>query len=262
MKFSTIIAVAALAISTLSGCGKIHTNEVGLRTAWNGHVEEKVEPQGFYVALASHVDTYSLKEIPVTLDNLTPKAKDNLLMQELDVTVFYSVAPEQIRQIAIKRTGMSVLDRDNNVYWPAYLLVKSVAESETAQVVATIDSLEVHKNLDNIANSIKTKLQASLNSSDPGVFQITRVVIRKAKTDPTIEQSIRNVVSKEKELEASKLQVQIAQANAEATAKTAQTLTPAFLQHEYNQVLLKFAEHGGTVIVDGSSSNKILNIKQ
>ena len=43
-------------------------------------------------------------------------------------------------------------------------------------------------------------------------------------------------------------------------AKTANTLTPAFLQHEYNQALMLFAQKGGTVILDGSASSKILNV--
>jgi len=80
------------------------------------------------------------------------------------------------------------------------------------------------------------------------------------KTDASIEQSIRNVVAKEKELETATLNVQVAQKNADAVAKTAVTLTPAYLQHEYNQVLMKFADKGGTIILDGSSSQKILNL--
>ncbi len=263
MKKLLIIGAAVLAMTQLTGCmGSIETGNVGLRTNFNGTVDNKVEQEGLFTAIVGHVDEYTLKDVAVNLENLTPKAHDNLSLAELDVTVYYHVeTPQAVRELAVKRAGSSVKVKDGHYFVPAYNLVESIAKSEVADAVSKHDSLTIHLERDKLAGEIQKSIQESLDASDSGCFAITRVVIRQVKTDPTIEQSIRNVVSKEKELEASKLQVAIAHSNAEATQQTANTLTPAFLQHEYNQALLKFAEHGGTVILDGSSSGKMINVK-
>lgn len=254
-----LLALAAITLSMV-GCGRIETGSVGLRTDFNGTMSNKIEQEGFYTAVLGHVEQYTLKEVPINLENLTPKAKDNLSLQELDVTVYYKVAPNAVRELAVKRTGQSA-DGGHGVFYPAYFLVESIAKSEVADAISKHDSLTIHTQRDKIADEVKKGIQENLNASDPNVFTVTRVVVRQVKTDATIEQSIRNVVAKEKELEASKLQVAIAKSNAEATQQTALTLTPAFLQHEYIEALKKFADKGGTVILDGSTSGKMLNLK-
>jgi hypothetical protein len=259
MNITRLITIV-LAAAALSACGKIHTGHAGVRTAWDGKVSSSLEGEGFYTSWTSHVDEFSAKEIAIPLDNLTPKAKDNLSLAELDVTVYYKVKPEAIREIFVKRTGMSTFSKEADVWLPAYSLVESVSKDRVADVVSKIDSLVIHTQRDTVAIESQREIQKALDATDPGMFTITRVAVRGVKTDASIEQSIRNVVAKEKELETATLNVQVAQKNADAVAKTAVTLTPAYLQHEYNQVLMKFADKGGTIILDGSSSQKILNL--
>ncbi|UUZ75452.1 hypothetical protein LP414_27435 [Polaromonas sp. P1(28)-13] len=196
------------------------------------------------------------------LDNLTPKAKDQLSLKELDVTVYYRVNPDYIRPLAVKRTQQSV-DIGSGVYAPQRILVESVSRSEIADVVSKHDSMTIHTVRTALEGESQKAIQKNLDASDPGAFVITRVVVRQVLTDPTVEAAIRNVVAKGKEKEAADLQVGIAMSLAEATAKTAQTLTPAFLQHEYNLALMEFAKNkGGTVILDGSSSGKQIVVRQ
>lgn len=262
-RIRTFALLAAVALSTqLAGCmGSIETGNVGLRTNFNGTVDQRVEQPGLYTAVVGHVDEYTLKEVPINLNDLTPKAKDNLSLKELDVTVYYKVrTPDAVRALATKRAGSSAKMDGEHFIRPAYFFVESIAKSEIADAVSKHDSLTLHLQRNLLESEVKQAMQANLDSTDPGAIEITRVVVRQVRTDPTIEQSIRNVVAKDKELEAANKQVQIAEKNAEAVAKTANTLTPAFLQHEYNQALLVFAQHGGTVILDGSSSGKMINV--
>jgi hypothetical protein len=260
MKKTILLLIAAMA---LTACGRIETNAAGVRTSWNGTVDAKPESEGFYTSVVGHVDQYTMKEVPINLENMTPKAHDNLSLKELDATVYYKVRTAQaIRDLSVKRAGSAAKFDHEDFYRPAYFLVESIAKSEFADAVSKHDSLTIHTQRNKLEDEVKKAMQLSLDSSDPGTFEITRVVVRQVLTDPTVEQAIRNVVAKGKEKEAADLQVGIAQSLAEATAKTANTLTPAFLQHEYNQALMKFAEHGGTVILDGSSSGKMISIKQ
>jgi hypothetical protein len=261
MKKQLLLSLCLAASALLTGCGKVHTGEVGVRTDFNGVVNERIEGEGFYTAITSHMDRYSTQEVAINLDNLRPKAKDNLSLQELDMTVYYRVNPASIRPLSVKRVGQSYV-LGTGAFAPQAAFVESVARSEVADVVSRHDSLTIHKDRAGLeADSLK-QIQASLDKSDPGAFVITRVVARQVLTDPTVEASIRNVVAKQKEKEAADLQVGIAESIASATAKTAQTLTPQFLQHEYNQVLMEFAKKGGTVILDGSGSNKQFVLRQ
>lgn len=260
MKKFIAILVALIALTQLSGCGRIETGNQGIRTNFNGKIDDKIEAPGFYTAVVGHVDEYTLKLVGIDLDGLKPKAKDNLSLQDLDVSVYYHVNDGYLRPLVVKYTGQSVKPEHVDFWYPAYYLVKSVAESESATAVSHLDSLVIHTQRNLLAEEIKVAIQKSLDISDPKTFTIDRVVIRRVLTDASIENAIRNVVNKEKEREAAQLSVSIAQLNAEATAKTASTLTPEFLQHEYNLVLMKFAEHGGTVVLDTTPSTKMLHI--
>jgi regulator of protease activity HflC (stomatin/prohibitin superfamily) len=117
-------------------------------------------------------------------------------------------------------------------------------------------------------------MQAELDRSDPGVFKVTRVVIRAVATDPSIEDSIRMAVANQKKLEAMEVQTQIAEKEAQIKVTEARgisesnriisgSLTREYLQHEANQALLKFAESGNssTVVVPaGMTVTPLLNI--
>jgi hypothetical protein len=263
MKKSIWVILASVAIAmVMTGCGRIGTGNAGLRIEANGTTSQKVEGEGFYTSVMSHVDQYTMKEVAVNLENMTPKAKDNLSLKELDVTVFYKVkSANALRELAVKRTGQSA-DGGGGLFLPAYHFVESISKSEVADSVSKHDSLTIHTQRNVLESEIKKAVQTSLNESDPERFDVTRVVVRQVLTDPTVEDAIRRVVAKGKEKEAADLQVGIAESLAKATQQTALTLTPAYLQHEYNQALSKFADNKNvTIVLDGSSSGKILNIK-
>jgi len=259
-KLFSLLAVVATCM-LLTGCwGRIETGNVGVRTNFNGKVDQELVREGLYFAFLSSVDEYTTKEIPIDLENMQPKAKDNLSLKDLDVTVRYQVAPNAIRGLVTTKTNSSA--KKNGVFWPGYSIVSSVAKSEISDVVASMDSLTIHTKRTQLEERSKAAIQKSLDMTDPGVFKINQVIVKQVTTDPTIENAIRNVVAKDKELQAAKLGIEIAEANAAATQKTAQALTPAFLQHEYNQVLMEFAKHGNgnTLILDGSGSAKLLQV--
>jgi hypothetical protein len=257
------IAIAVMALA-LAACGKIETGNAGLRTTYTGKVEQEPIGQGFYTKFTSTVTEYTLKKIPVVLENMTPKVAGGLRLKELDVQVIYQINPASLYRLTTQYTGMDAIDpNDGDIRWPAYQRVKAVSLSEIANVVSQFDSMEIHQKRNAIENEAKTAIQKALDASDPGAFTIVEVIVKQVLTDESVENAIRNVATKQKENEAALLEVSIAKRRAEAVAATANTLTPAFLQHEYNQALAKFADNKNvTVVLDGSGSAKMLNIKQ
>lgn len=260
---SLLLIVVVLAALILFGgtFGTIATGNVGVRTTLGVMSQEEVTP-GVYMKwpFISKVEEFTSKEVAIDLTDLTPKAKDNLSLKDMDITVYYRAEAPAIAELGAKYAGQSERAPDGNYYLPAYNLVYRVARNSAYEEVAKVDSLVMHTRRDELSTAIQEGLQGQLDESDPGVFRITRVVVRAVATDPSIEQSIRDAVANQKKLEAMEVQTKIAQREAEIKVTEAKgiaesnriisgSLTREYLQHEANQALLKFATSGNTSTV-------------
>ena len=243
MSFVYVVETGHVAV--VKTLGKVSVNEVG---------------EGIHVKLpfVQSIEKYIAKEINFTHVDLRPKAADNLSLADLDVTVYYKVIPSAIAETEIKYSGTR--ERGTTGWKPAFGLIYQESRGAAYDAVSQIESLELHKLREQLGTTIAEKLQAKLDQSDNGTFEITRVIIRALNTDPSIEQSIQLAVQNEKKLEAKKLEVEIAQQDAqieierakgiaEANAIINASLTPEYLQHEINIALQKFADNSGSVVV-------------
>jgi regulator of protease activity HflC (stomatin/prohibitin superfamily) len=249
------------AIALLTSCGTVESGNVGVRTTLGKVNPEEVEP-GVYFGLPgiSRVQEFSAKEIGLDLNDLTPKARDNLTLRDLDVTVYYRVAGGSIADLYVKYAGQHTRDEGSRVNLPAFALLQRLARNAIYEQASRIDSLVMHTRRDELAAAVSKALQIELDANDKGVFTITRVVIRALTTDPAIEKAIQESVAAQKQLETTKQRIAIAEAEAQVEVKKAegiakanqiinQSLTREYLQHESNLALHKFAEKGGTTTV-------------
>lgn len=256
-----IIAAGLLLALFVTSCGTIETGHQGVRTTLGNVNLEEVGP-GLYlgVPFVSTVREFSAKEISLDLSDLTPKARDNLSLRDLDVTVFYRVADGAIADLYVKYAAQHQRAEEGHVNYPAYHLLQRVARNVIYEEISRIDSLVMHTRRDELATGTRKSLQAELDANDKGVVQVTRVVIRSLTTDPAIEKAIQDSVAVQKQLETTRQRVQIAEAEAQVEIKKAegiaranqiinQSLTREYLQHEANLALMKFAEKGGTATV-------------
>lgn len=250
-----VVAVAA------TSCGTIETGNVGVRTTLGKVSPDEVEP-GVYVGVPgiSQVQVFSGKEIAVDLNDLTPKARDNLSLRDLDLTVYYKVATGSVAELYVKYAARHARADGAREFLPAYQLVQGVARNVVFEEASKIDSLVMHTKRDEMAAAIRRGIQVELDANDKGVFTITRVVVRALSTDPAIEKAIQESVAAQKQLETTRQRIQIAEAEALVEIKKAegiakanqiinQSLTREYLQHEANLALMKFAEKGGTSTV-------------
>ena len=255
------VVVVLFAVLGFSSCGTVESGNVGIRTTLGKVSPEEVEP-GVYFGIPgiSRVQEFSAKEIGLDLNDLTPKARDNLSLRDLDMTVYYRVTPGAIADLYVKYAGQHTRDEGSRVYLPAYALLQRVARNAIYQQASHIDSLVMHTQREELAQAVRKSLQGELDANDKGVFQITRVVIRSLTTDPAIEKAIQESVAAQKQLETTKQRIAIAEAEAQVEIKRAegvakanqiinQSLTREYLQHESNLALHKFAEKGGTTTV-------------
>ncbi len=252
-----LLAVALLATS----CGTLESGNVGVRTTLGKVSSEELEAGVYFVMpLVSRVQEFSAKEIGVDLNDLTPKAKDNLSLRDLDVTVYYRTSPGSVADLYVKYASQHTRDENSRIFYPAYGLLQRLARNIIYEETARMDSLLMHTRRDELAIAVQKGLQGELDKNDKGVFTVTRVVIRQLTTDPAIEKAIQESVAAQKQLETTKQRIQIAEAEAQVEVKKAegiakanqiinQSLTREYLQHESNLALQKFAEKGGTSTV-------------
>ena len=253
--------VLVLVIGALTSCGTIETGNVGVRVTLGKVNPEEVEP-GIFVGVPgiSSVQVFSAKEIAVDLNDLTPKARDNLSLRDLDLTVYYRVAAGSIAELYVKYAARHARAEGAREFLPAYQLVQGVARNVIYEETSKLDSLVMHTQRDEMAAAVRRGLQAELDANDKGVFTVTRVVVRALTTDPAIEKAIQESVAAQKQLETTRQRIQIAEAEAQVEIKKAegiakanqiinQSLTREYLQHESNLALMKFAEKGGAATV-------------
>ena len=262
MRFAVAVIVGLLAVSSLYfTIALVESGNVGVRkTLGKVDPEEATPGVNFKLPVITQITEFVGKEIAIDLTDLTPKAADNLSLRDMDVSVFYKADTAQIADLYVKYANAHHYDRESDSYFPAYRLVYREARRAAYETVAKIDSLTMHRKREQIGESIKERLQEALDSNDPEVFTVTRVVIRSVLTDPSIEESIREAVANQKRLEAKQVMVEIERKNAEIEAIRAdgiaqaneiinKTLTKEYLQHELNLTLQKFAETGANTIV-------------
>jgi regulator of protease activity HflC (stomatin/prohibitin superfamily) len=255
------IVVGLLVVLGATSCGTIETGNVGVRTTLGKVNLDELEPGLFLgVPAISRVAVFSGKEIGIDLNDLTPKARDNLSLRDLDVTVYYRAAAGSVADLYVKYAGLHQRDEGSGVFLPAYAMVFRLARNAVYEQASRIDSLVMHTQRDELAAAVRKGLQADLDANDKGVFFVTRVVVRSLVTDPAIEKAIQESVAAQKQLETTKQRIAIAEAEAQVEIKRAegvakanqiinQSLTREYLQHESNLALHKFAEKGGTTTV-------------
>jgi len=252
------VLVIALII-VLSSWYVVDTGNVAVEKTL-GTVDMDEIPAGlnWKLPLLTSVYEFSAKEIVIDFDDLTPKARDNLRLKDLDVSIYYSVRPDSMAEMMVKYAA--AFTRGEEALLPAFGIVYREARDVIYEEVTKIDSLDLHRNRDALRSGITANLQAKLDAKDPGVFTVTRVAVRALNTDPTIEAAIQRAVQAQKELEAKKIQVEIATKDAEIEIERARgiaeanaiinsSLTPEYLQHELNEALKTFAQNEGGVVV-------------
>jgi regulator of protease activity HflC (stomatin/prohibitin superfamily) len=253
------IVVALVVLMGFTSCGTIETGNIGVRTTLGKVNAEEIEP-GIFFGLPgiSRVSVFSAKEIGLDLNDLTPKARDNLSLRDLDVTVYYRTAAGSVADLYVKYAGQHQRDEGSGVFLPAYAMLQRLTRNSVYEQASRIDSLVMHTQRDELAAAIFKSLQTELDANDKGVFTVTRVVIRSLTTDPAIEKAIQESVAAQKQLETTKQRIAIAEAEAQvkraegvarANQIINQSLTREYLQHESNLALHKFAEKGGTTTV-------------
>ena len=181
-----VFPAVAIGVIAFMSAYTVETGNVAVeRTLGKIDHEERLQGLNFKMPFLTTRQEFSAKEIVIDINDLTPKAADNLSLKDLDVSVYYRVPQDRISELFVKYAQSAARGSDG-VYMPAYGLVVREARSAIYEQVSKIDSLQLHKQRESLQSDVLQELQRRLENSDPGDIIITRVVVRALNTDPSI----------------------------------------------------------------------------
>lgn len=137
--------IVILAAVLLSGCERIETGEVGLRVGFDKQVNTtELLPGTFNQTMVGSVLTFPVRDIALTLDDMHPQTADNSTLDDMDITVIYSINQAAVGEIYTTKSRAFHARDDHNDILLMYNYLTTVARSATYKAAAKHDALKSH----------------------------------------------------------------------------------------------------------------------
>jgi regulator of protease activity HflC (stomatin/prohibitin superfamily) len=234
------ISAVIFAIAALSGCKRIQTGEVGLRIGFDKQVNAtELQPGSFNQIIVGSVLTFPVRDISLPLDDMRPQTADGSTLDDMDITVIYSINPTQVGELYnTKSHGMHAYE-DGDVYL-MYTYLQTIARSASYKAAAKHDALKIVGARSDIEAETQTAMVEALkNEKLDTAITVSKVQVRNVQPAQSIIDSANAAISRQNELKAAVIAVQIAKQEAER-----QTLLsrPANLEYMKVQAALNISE--------------------
>lgn len=266
-----LISVGLLGL-LLSGCSQIDTGNVGIESTF-GQIKEQTLTPGIYFTVFKTVHEVSAKEHGIMLENMTPKAKDNVTLQDVDLVIYYRINPALASKIMTRYSGDMLFDKGADGYLLGVNLVTRVSRESAYQAFAMHSASEVHTKRTEVSDWMRKNIQHELDTdSGKGMFEITNVVIRNIVTDVRLEEAIKQsaevefaIRKKNQELELSRKEAErkLIEANGEAAANRviSESLSLNLIELRRIEAMASFAQKGTHTVVVPSGTNPLIQVK-
>lgn len=234
-----ILAAAVLA----AGCTRIETGEVGVRVDFTKQVQPgELLPGSFNQTLIGDVLTFPVKDVNVVLENMTPVAKDNSTMKDLDAVVVYNINATQVSELyATKNRSFHIQDNSGDVYLMYNYIVQN-ARNAIYKAARKYEALDMADNRTDMETFIKEEIVRNLAEEKlDGALNITQVLIRNIIPADSVVASANELVRAKNELKQKEIEVKTAEAEARRMAALANNSSSS-IQFMQAQAQLTIAE--------------------
>jgi regulator of protease activity HflC (stomatin/prohibitin superfamily) len=247
-----IVAAAVIA----AGCTRIESGEVGVRIDFSKQIKPgELQPGSFNQTLIGDVLTFPVKDVAVAVDNMTPLAKDNSTMKDVDMTVIYSINPNQVSELyTSKNQSFHAKSKEDTLLM--YNYVYQAARNGLYKATREFEALDMNDNRSAIEGKIREAMVATLASEKlDGSITIQQVLVRQMTPADSVVASANDLVRSKNELRQKEVEVKTAEAESRRMAALAsqggQSIAYMNAQTEQMkaQAMLEAAKKGSLMMV-------------
>lgn len=220
-RFGLIAAVLSMAVFA-TGCTRIETGEVGVRVGFDKQVKPgELLPGSFNQVLIGDVLTFPVKDVNVVLENMTPVAKDNSTMKDLDAVVVYNINQSQVAELYSTKNKSFHAQERGDVFLMYNYIVQN-ARNAIYKAARKYEALDMADNRSDMENFIKEEIVRNLAEEKlDGSLVISQVLIRNVVPADSVVASANDLVRAKNELKQKEVEVKTAEAEARRMAALA-----------------------------------------
>jgi regulator of protease activity HflC (stomatin/prohibitin superfamily) len=242
-KMKRIFTLSILAAAVLAtGCTRIETGEVGVRVGFDKQVQSgELLPGSFNQVLIGDVLTFPVKDVNVTLENMTPVAKDNSTMKDFDAVVVYNINPQQVSELYATKNRAFHAEFKGDTYVMYNYIVQN-ARNAIYKAARQYEALDMADKRGEMEKFIQEEIVRNLADEKlDGTIMISQVLIRNVVPADAVVESANALVRSKNELKQKEVEVQTAKKEAERMAALANNsgASIAFMQA---QAMLNISE--------------------
>ena len=219
---SVKVGLVLAAVALTSACTRIETGEVGVRVGFDKQVQSgELLPGSFNQVLIGDVLTFPIKDVNVVLENMTPVAKDNSTMKDLDAVVVYNINQNQVSELYSTKNKSFHAEFKGDTY-VMYNYVVQNARNAIYKAARKYEALDMADNRTDMENFIKDEITRNLAEEKlDGSITISQVMIRNVLPADSVVQSANELVRSKNELKQKEVEVKTAEAESRRMAALA-----------------------------------------
>jgi regulator of protease activity HflC (stomatin/prohibitin superfamily) len=221
MKKVFALSMVAAAVF-MTGCTRIETGEVGVRVGFDKQVKSgELLPGSFNQVLIGDVLTFPIKDVNVTLENMTPVAKDNSTMKDFDAVVVYNINPQQVSELYATKNKSFHAEFKGDTYVMYNYIVQN-ARNAIYKAARKYEALDMADARSDMENYIKEEIVRNLAEEKlDGSIIISQVLIRNIVPADSVVASANELVKAKNELKQKEVEVKTAEAESRRMAALA-----------------------------------------
>jgi regulator of protease activity HflC (stomatin/prohibitin superfamily) len=216
------LSVVAAAVALTSACTRIETGEVGVRIGFDKQVQSgELLPGSFNQTVIGTVMTFPVKDVNVTLNDMTPVAKDNSTMKDLDAVVVYNINPQQVAELYSTKNRAFHAEFKGDTYVMYNYIVQN-ARNAIYKAARKYDALDMADARSDMEKFVQDEIVRNLAEEKlDGTIMISQVLIRNVVPADAVVASANELVRSKNELKQKEVEVQTAKKEAERMAALA-----------------------------------------
>lgn len=211
----SVLAIALLAVFA-TGCTRIETGEVGVRVGFDKQVKPgELLPGSFNQTIVGDVLTFPVKDVNVVLNDMTPVAKDNSTMKDLDAVIVYNINPAQVAELYSTKNKAFHAEFKGDTF-VMYNYVVQNARNAIYKAARKYEALDMADNREQMERMIQEEINKNLAEEKlDGTITISQVLVRNIVPADSVVESANALVRAKNEYKQKEVEVQTARKEAE-----------------------------------------------